>query len=137
MTATAKKATTRKTAKKVEPTPAPAPAKPATRSALLDRLKELGYTGPTSFTASFLRETLVPWLEAGAPKGDGSIPDGCRFDVYPDLRPAPKAGNVEVRTTLRELRLAVAAVPKADDAAEALNVVDGLSARLRELLVTA
>lgn len=78
-----------KAAKKtVTPAPAEAPAKAPSRTALLATLKEKGYTGPTSFTASVLRE-VVAWVEAGSPK-EATVPTGALYSVHPDLKPAPK-----------------------------------------------
>lgn len=130
--------TTRKkpAAKKAAPAPA-APAKPMTRTELLAALAERGYSGPVSFTATTLRDVLA-WLEAGAPEADESIPNGARFAVHPHLRPAPKAGNGEARAVVRDLRRAASAALTAtgDDLAEALNEVDGLAARLREVMAS-
>ncbi|WP_440709738.1 hypothetical protein [Herbiconiux sp. YIM B11900] len=50
-------------------------------------LKDKGYTGPTSFTVTALREILA-WFEVGTPKDAGSIPTGVLYAVHPDLRPA-------------------------------------------------
>lgn len=58
---------------------------------MLTRMAELGYNGPTSYTATVLRESVLPWLEAGAPEGDESIPAGVMQAMHPHLRPAPKA----------------------------------------------
>lgn len=78
-----------KAAKKTStPAPAEAPAKAPSRAALLATLKEKGYTGPTSFTASVLRD-VVAWVEAGSPK-DATVPTGVLYSVHPDLKPAPK-----------------------------------------------
>ena len=48
-----------------------------------------GYTGPTSFTATVLRD-LLAWVEAGSPKDSQSVPTGALYAVHPDLKPAPK-----------------------------------------------
>ena len=81
---------------------------------------------------------MLPWLEAGAPEGDGSIPAGVLHTVHPHLKPQPKSGNAEARTIARDLRAAVTTAVRAegDDLTEALNEVDGLAARLREVLAS-
>lgn len=71
---------------------AEAPAKAKTRTELLAALAERKYTGPLSFTATTLRDVLT-WLDAGANAGDESIPNGVRFAVHPDLRPAKATTN--------------------------------------------
>jgi hypothetical protein len=135
---TASKTRTRKpAAPKKAATAKPAPVKAeapkrSTRKDLLARMVELGYTGPTSYTATVLRD-VVEWLEAGAPQGNEGIPSGVLYAVHPDLRPAGK-GNGEVARLVRDLRRAASDVLKAEDPTEALNVVDGLSAQLREAL---
>lgn len=90
---TTKKAPARKpaAAKKATAKPAPAPApkdQPLTRKALLDRLSELGYTGPTSYLASVLRDDLLPWVAAGCPKDAANVPAGAMAHVHPTERPA-------------------------------------------------
>ncbi|MFJ9317234.1 hypothetical protein ACIRN4_23810 [Pimelobacter simplex] len=74
---------------KPKATEAPA-SKPLTRTELLARMEELGYTGPTSFTATVLRD-VVEWMEAGSPEGNESIPLGVMFTIHPHLKPQPKA----------------------------------------------
>ena len=56
------------------------------RSATLEELKTAGWTGPTSYTATILRDTLLPWVKAGCPQGDESIPAGAMNHVYPPTR---------------------------------------------------
>ncbi|MCO7238772.1 recombinase family protein [Aeromicrobium sp. CnD17-E] len=99
-------------------------------------LDKHSYTGPRSFTAGVLA-SVVEWLDAKAPRDqvDG-VSNGVVFAVYPDLRPAPKTGNGEARKVARELRKAAsfALVASPDDLPVALNEVDGLAARLREVM---
>lgn len=71
-------------------TATPEPTKAPSRKDLLARLEAKGYSGPTSFTATVLRE-VVAWVEAGSTKDTGEVPSGVRFAVYPDLKPAPKS----------------------------------------------
>jgi hypothetical protein len=80
--------TTKATPKTTKATPAPE-AKAPSRTEMLATLKAKGYTGPTSFTASKLRE-VVAWVEAGSPKDSTNIPTGVLYAVYPDLKPVPK-----------------------------------------------
>lgn len=138
MPTTTKKATRKPAAKKAAPAKPEAAPAPSTRKDLLARMNELGYAGPASYTATVLRDVVLPWLEAGSPEGDESIPTGVRFAVHPHLRPAPKAGNGEARAVVRELRMAASAAltSTGDDLAERLNEVDGLAARLREVLAS-
>jgi len=71
-------------------TPAPAEAKPLTRSEVLTRLGESGYEGPTSFTMTTLREVLA-WVESGSKPEATNIPAGVIYSVHPDLKPAARA----------------------------------------------
>ncbi|OAN29123.1 hypothetical protein A4X17_05985 [Plantibacter sp. H53] len=71
-------------------TEATEPAKAPSRKDLLLTLEGAGYTGPTSFTASTLRD-VVAWIEAGTPKDSPTIPTGVMHAVHPELKPAPKA----------------------------------------------
>lgn len=48
--------------------------RPLTRNEAIDRLRELGYSGPVSFTASTLR-LVVDWVQAGRP-ADANLPAG-------------------------------------------------------------
>jgi len=90
MTTTAKKSTTHNPAASVSAKKA-APAKaeaPMNRKAILARLEELGYTGPTSYLASVLRDDLLPWVAAGSPKDAANIPAGAMAHAHPTERPA-------------------------------------------------
>lgn len=82
--------TTKNTTKKKAATPAPVPAKAPTRKELLASLEVAGYTGPTSFTMTVLRQ-IADWVEAGSPKDLGAVPNGAMFAVHPDLKPVPVA----------------------------------------------
>lgn len=82
--------TTKATTKKKAPTPASAPIKAPTRKELLASLDAAGYTGPTSFTMTVLRQ-IADWVEAGSPKDIGAVPNGAMFAVHPDLKPVPAA----------------------------------------------
>ncbi len=110
--------------------------KPATGADLLAMLDKHSYTGPRSFIAGVLAP-VVEWLDAKAPRDqvDG-LSNGVVFAVHPDLRPAPKTGNGEARKVARELRKAAsfALVASPDDFPVALNEVDGLAVRLREVM---
>ncbi len=81
--------TTKATPKTTKATPAPE-AKAPSRTEMLATLKAKGYSGPTSFTASKLRE-VVAWVEAGSPTDSATIPTGVLYAVYPDLKPVPRA----------------------------------------------
>ncbi|GGD15514.1 hypothetical protein [Nocardioides daphniae] len=99
-TATARKTAAKKAATKAPATPAKeAPVKGQHRSALLDELKAAGWTGPTSYTATALRETLLPWVKAGCPAGNEGIPAGAMNHAHPK----PK---VERKTRASKARVA-------------------------------
>jgi hypothetical protein len=103
-----------------------------TRKDLLDSLRERGYAGPTSFTATVLRRVL-DWVRAGSPKdqADG-IPNGALFAVYPDLRPQPvSAKRISQRQqAVLDALIDVQAVLSNDGAAKAKVY---LSAKIDEL----
>lgn len=128
---TARTAAKRAAAPKPEPEPVQAQPQPLTRAAAVALLKEKGYAGPVSYDMGTLRG-IVEWVAAGSPK-DGPVPVGALHAVHPDLKPQPKSGNGEVRAVVRDLRRAASAVLVAEDPTAALNDVDGLAARLREL----
>lgn len=111
-TTATKKASSRKT-KPVKKAPAAkkqqAPAAPQTqpnRKDLLTELVRLGWDGPTSYTATDLRDALVPWVAAGKPADAANIPAGAMNHAHPALKttashPARKAAT-ELRAAIRE-----------------------------------
>lgn len=88
--------------------PAPEPVKAPTRNDMLARLLELGYDGPTSYTATTIREELLPWVEAGCPADPkGPVPSGALGHVHPAAKPerAPyrSKGYLAAMTEVREM----------------------------------
>lgn len=79
----AAKPTAKKAPAKQKDTVAPSPKDGQHRGALLEELKAAGWTGPTSYTATMLRETVLPWVKAGCPEGNESIPAGAMNHAHP------------------------------------------------------
>jgi len=75
---------------KSKATPAPQTTRLPSRNEMLALLASKGYEGPTSFTASTLRD-VIAWFEVGCPKDATTIPTGVLFAVHPDLKPLPKS----------------------------------------------
>jgi hypothetical protein len=92
------------------------PAKAPSRKDLLARLEAKGYAGPTSFTATVLRE-VVAWVEAGSPKDKGDVPTGALHAVYPELKPAPKAKAARLTKAQQGYQQALAEVAALADLA--------------------
>lgn len=107
MTTAAKKATTKKaTVKKVE-TPAP-----TGRAAVLKELADLGWDGPTSYTATVLRDDLLPWVAAGKPADAANVPAGAMNYAHPQPKTA------KARRLSKNYLAALADVLNAMDAGE-------------------
>ena len=79
--------------KKVDAKKAPATKKetaPAAigRAAVLKELADLGWDGPTSYTATTLRDDLLPWVAAGKPADAANIPAGAMNHAHPQPKTA-------------------------------------------------
>lgn len=79
-----------------------APAKKAepTRNDLLRQLADLGWTGPTSYTATILNDVLVPWIAAGCQDGQAQreqVPAGAMNHAHPK----PKAERKQSASYLK------------------------------------
>ena len=86
MTTTTKKApakTASTTAKKQAASTEAAKKSEPTRSDLLTQLADLGWSGPTSYTATILNDVLVPWVAGGMSTDAEGIPAGAMNHAHP------------------------------------------------------